>query len=181
MKISDIILLTLLWALFSLPLITAYPATIALFETMKKWNKLGVTGQVWHNFFTSFRINLRVKLFYSIIFILVFGSIYINYYIYSPIESRLDATIIFLTFISNGISMVIFYVSCLLWNDEENKIKLMERLVLVVSKIVLHPFKTALLFIILIFITEAVIIFPILYFIVGIILGLSSISFNFSK
>jgi len=172
LKISDVILLSLLWAIVSIPLITIYPATIALVHTMRKWADEGQTGQVWMNFFMSFRVNLKIKLLYSVIVVLTAISSYVNIYLHSKGLVQLNEMVILLMVISNGVTMLVFFASCINWDEKNIKVALLERLKSTVATIIAHPFKSIVLLVLLIFIFETVLIYPMIYFIVGIVLGL---------
>ena len=54
LRVTDVILLSILWAIVSTPLITLYPATIALMETINHWDDDGTTyvqgSHAWHVF-----------------------------------------------------------------------------------------------------------------------------------
>lgn len=55
--VGNFCLLNLLWLLFSLPVITVFPATVAMFGIMKEWTN-GSEPPVLSTFFTIFKKNV---------------------------------------------------------------------------------------------------------------------------
>lgn len=58
LKVFDSICLSILWVLFSLPLITIGASSTALYTTVYKYLRLG-EGYLWRTFWDAFRENLR--------------------------------------------------------------------------------------------------------------------------
>ncbi|CAA9585590.1 MAG: hypothetical protein AVDCRST_MAG18-3779 [uncultured Thermomicrobiales bacterium] len=59
--ITNYFLLNLLWALLSLPLLTVYPATVALFSVLRTW-RVGDSAEIVGPFFAAFRAKLGQSL-----------------------------------------------------------------------------------------------------------------------
>lgn len=69
---SNLFLLHLLWLAFCLPVITAFPATAAMFATFRSWDRgeQGIVGPFW----SSFRTYLRQALWLGVLWV-GFGGI----------------------------------------------------------------------------------------------------------
>lgn len=175
MRVTDVIFLSFLWALVSAPLITIYPSTIALMDTIKEWDSEGTTGRIWFNFFTSFKIEFKKKLLISLFWIIIFGSIYMNYSIYVPIENQIGTVIVSLIFTSNFISIMFFFVSGLIWQQGNKDTSIKSLFSDSLSFIVSRPFRSVIVTIILLFLLESIITIPVLSFVVGIPIALLAV------
>ncbi len=59
-KLADLVMLSLMWALCSIPLVTLGPATAALYDAAVKILRRGEAGNIYQRFFHSFRLNFKV-------------------------------------------------------------------------------------------------------------------------
>lgn len=181
MKITDVILVSVLWAIMAAPVITMYPATTALVATIKRWDDEGATGLIWKTFFNHFKSDLKLKMIFSIFWIIVFASIYTNYLLYSPVQTQMDQVIVSVSFISNGISVCIFLVSSILWGLSDVKVTFKKLLIDSLLVIGSRPFRSLLVTAILLFLIESILTMPIIYFISGIIISLLSVILTVSE
>lgn len=181
MKVTDVILVSILWAIVAAPVITLYPATTALVATIKQWDDAGATGLIWKTFFGHFKSELKLKLVFSVFWFIVFASVYANYLLYSPIETQMDRVIVSASFISNAISVCIFFVSSILWGLSNVKVTLKQLLIDSLLVIASRPFRSLLVTAILLFLIESILTLPIIYFISGIVISLLSIILTVSK
>lgn len=178
MRITDVVLLSILWALVSTPLITLYPATIALMDTVNEWDLNGTTGRIWLHFFASFKTELKKKILISIVWLIVLGSIYMNYSIYIPMDSQMDRIIVTLIFISNIISIMFFFVSGLIWSRTTQGISIKQLFSESLNFIASRPFRSVLVTFVLYFLIECIITIPVLSFLIGIPVSLLAIILN---
>ena len=65
-KLADLVMLSLMWALCSIPLVTLGPATAALYDAAVKILRRGEAGNIYQRFFHSFRLDLKVGALTSI-------------------------------------------------------------------------------------------------------------------
>lgn len=63
--VANYFLLNLLWLLISLPLVTAYPATVALFSVLRAW-RVEESSEIIAPFFSAFRRQFRRSLLLGI-------------------------------------------------------------------------------------------------------------------
>lgn len=178
LRLTDVILLSILWALVSTPLITIYPATIALMDTTNDWDLNGTTGRIWSHFFASFNTELKKKFLISLLWLVVFGSIYLNYSLYVPMESQMDRIVVSLIFISNIVSIMFFFVSGLIWSRTNEDVTIKQLLSKSLSFIASRPFRSVLVTIILYFLIECIITIPVLSFVIGIPVALLAVILN---
>lgn len=67
--VGNYCLLNLLWIVFSLPVISVFPATVAMFGIMKQWTN-GTDPPVLKTFFTIFKKNFKKSCFIGVIQVL---------------------------------------------------------------------------------------------------------------
>lgn len=175
LRVTDVILLSILWAIVSTPLITLYPATIALMETINHWDDDGTTGRIWLNFFSSFKSEIKKKLLLSSIWLVVFVSIYLNYTLYFPTKNQFDVLILSLIFISNLLSIMFFFVTSLVWSRSEIKITFKELFLKSLELITSRFFRTVLVTVITFFLIECTITIPVISFLIGIPIALLAV------
>ncbi|NLT11716.1 MAG: YesL family protein [Clostridiaceae bacterium] len=72
-KLGDMIILSVLWLIFSLPIITIGPASAALYYAVVRRFRLGYSGTI-HDFLRGFRQNLKQGVALTLIFI-IYGSL----------------------------------------------------------------------------------------------------------
>ena len=178
LRVTDVILLSILWAIVSTPLITLYPSTIALMETIKHWDDDGTTGRIWLNFFSSFKSEIKKKLLLSSIWLVVFVSIYLNYTLYFPTKNQFDVLIVSLIFISNLLSIMFFFVTSLVWSRSEIKITFKELFLKSLELITSRFFRTILVTVITFFLIECTITIPVISFLIGIPIALLAVILN---
>lgn len=82
MVITDYFLLGLLWLLTSLPLITIFHSTSALFSVIKQWQK-GNTGDILKYYFSSFKQQFGLKFIVFIFYLLCMSVIYLDFSVLS--------------------------------------------------------------------------------------------------
>lgn len=78
--IADIIIAGFLWLIFSVPIITIGPASIALYYTVAKVCRRK-RDTVWHAFLHAFKINLKQGIACTVIYLLYLGVIIFYFYI----------------------------------------------------------------------------------------------------
>ena len=78
--IADIIIAGFLWLIFSIPIITIGPASIALYYTVAKVCRRK-RDTVWHAFLHAFKINLKQGIACTVIYLLYLGVIIFYFYI----------------------------------------------------------------------------------------------------
>lgn len=76
-KLCDVILISILYVILCLPIVTIGPATTALYYTMVKVVRRE-RGYVFREFFRSFKQNFKSGLFLTIVLILCFMIIYVD-------------------------------------------------------------------------------------------------------
>ncbi|OCA87825.1 hypothetical protein A8F94_08250 [Bacillus sp. FJAT-27225] len=76
-KISNFLLLNLLWLLLSMPVIILLPATAAMFGVIRSWIKNKETSVI-RVFFELFKENFKHSLLFGIIWAIYAASAYIN-------------------------------------------------------------------------------------------------------
>lgn len=77
-KAWDMILLSILWLIFCIPLVTIGPATTALYYTVVKVIRRE-RGYVFREFFHSFKDNLKVGVITTLIFWIIAFILYVDY------------------------------------------------------------------------------------------------------
>jgi uncharacterized membrane protein YesL len=84
--IISYVLLSLLWVLFSLPTVTIFPATAAMFGVVRDWHMQKEVGVV-KPFFTHFKNNFKTSIGLSLIWGVILFSLYMNFQMIKPFES----------------------------------------------------------------------------------------------
>jgi len=85
-KITNLFFLNILWLLCSLPLITLFPATAAMFGVFKDWVQ-GKEGNLFKSFWNYFKTNFKHSFIYGIIWFLSLFIFYIDFALISEFES----------------------------------------------------------------------------------------------
>lgn len=85
-KITNFFLLNLIWLLLSLPLITLFPATTAMYAVLRDWVQ-GKDSGVVKPFFQYFKSNFKHSFFYGILWFIILYIFYIDLVIISEFES----------------------------------------------------------------------------------------------
>ncbi|MBO5665829.1 MAG: YesL family protein [Firmicutes bacterium] len=78
MRIFDTVVLSILWILCCLPLVTIGPATAALYYTAVKCVRFR-EQRTYRNFFRSFRENMRTGMGYTIVFLVLSAGMFFIY------------------------------------------------------------------------------------------------------
>lgn len=116
-RIFDVIVLSLLWVVFSVPIVTLGPATAALYYSAVKCVRFKEEG-TYKNYFDSFRENLRTGIGYTVVFLVLAVGMYLIYIMIVgtlPLEQALSVPVIwgFLLFCVFLVSVFICGVICL--------------------------------------------------------------------
>ena len=98
---SNLVILNLLWILMCLPIITIFPATIAMFGVIRQWIKKEDDRGLTRSFFLLFKQNFRQGLLVGAI-ILLFGTLVaVNFSLALQLENPLKMMyVVFLSFLS---------------------------------------------------------------------------------
>ncbi|WHY01266.1 YesL family protein [Neobacillus sp. DY30] len=98
--------LNLLWLLFCLPVITIFPATVAMYCVIRQW-VLHKDYSVFRNFFQYFKENFKQSFILGIIWIIFGGLFFLNFmllknfttfqYVLLPVLSLLGLVMLFIT------------------------------------------------------------------------------------
>lgn len=118
---SNLVILNLLWILMCLPIITIFPATIAMFGVIRQWiNKEDDRG-LTQSFFYLFKQNFRQGLLVGVI-ILLFGTlIAVNFSLALQLENPLKMMyVVFLSFLSLLYTFTCIYLFPLLVTYKDN-------------------------------------------------------------
>ncbi len=75
---SAFFLLNVMWVIVSLPIVTLFPATCAMYHTVKGWKKDGVDPNVWKPFMTGFKKHFRKSFFVGLLGFLAGGLLYLD-------------------------------------------------------------------------------------------------------
>ncbi|MFC4388784.1 YesL family protein [Gracilibacillus marinus] len=92
-KVTNYILLSVLWAIISLPLVTLFPATTAMFGVIKDWHEQKEKGVLKH-FFKHFSNHFKKSLLLGIIFWIVCIIFILDILIMNEVKST-ASTLIF--------------------------------------------------------------------------------------
>lgn len=85
-RITNLFFLNVIWLLSSLPLITLFPATVAMFAVFRDWTT-GQEGNLFKSYFKHFKENFKHSFFYGILWFLLLIIFYIDLIIISKIET----------------------------------------------------------------------------------------------
>ena len=107
-RITDFLLLNLLWLLCCIPIVTIFPATSAFYYVMLKIVRSEDPG-IFKNFFRSFIDNIKQGILPSLIFLPAGFLLYLDYVISGQLEQPLS-TLFQLVFVVLSIVFVVFYV-----------------------------------------------------------------------
>lgn len=114
-KIVDCVYLSLLWFLFSIPIITIGASTTALYHTTNK-NLIHSRGYVWQEFWDSFKSNFRQSTIMWIIFLIFYGLSIFNFIAFrqiSPSDGIGMDIVIFIIMIALITNLAIYYFPCI--------------------------------------------------------------------
>jgi uncharacterized membrane protein YesL len=110
-KVSDTLILTLLWTICSIPILTIGASTTALYYVALKIAK-GEEGNITRQFFSSFRNNLKQATILWGIFIvigLILGSNYLYYWVMGNQAGRLLQKLFLLLLILYGMTLTFLF------------------------------------------------------------------------
>ncbi|KIL45192.1 YesL family protein [Jeotgalibacillus soli] len=85
--IVDYFLLNVLWVIASIPLITIFPATAAMFGVVRKRQLQKETNGIFKSFYIQFKDNFKQSILLSIVWGIVGAFLYVDYKIISPESS----------------------------------------------------------------------------------------------
>jgi uncharacterized membrane protein YesL len=109
--VGNFCLLNLLWLLFSLPVITVFPATVAMFGIMKEWTN-GSEPPVLSTFFTIFKKNVLKSSLIGVVQILCTIIFVFDFQIFWNMEGNLKIILLpvftFLGFIFISMSIYLY-------------------------------------------------------------------------
>lgn len=77
-KISNFLLLNLLWLIFCLPIITIFPATVAMFGVVRQWI-LHKDYSIVSPFIRYFKENIKNSLLLGLLWTILAGLFYVNF------------------------------------------------------------------------------------------------------
>lgn len=66
-----------LWVVFSLPVVTVVPATVAVYAVMMVWNESG-PPRVWSEFWSAFRKHLKQSMWFTVLLTIVWSIIILD-------------------------------------------------------------------------------------------------------
>jgi uncharacterized membrane protein YesL len=104
--IVDYFLLNLLWFIVSIPLITVFPATAALFGVVRQRHLEKDSRGILIDYFTLFRDNFKQSFAISLIWAIVGAFLYIDYLLINPTQSLIQL----LLFVVLWIGIILFSV-----------------------------------------------------------------------
>lgn len=107
-RITDFLLLNLLWLFCCIPIVTIFPATSAFYYVMLKIVKDEHSG-IFKSFFHSFIENIKQGILLSLIFLPAGFLLYLDYVISGQLEQPLS-TLFQLVFVVLCIILVVIYV-----------------------------------------------------------------------
>lgn len=96
--IVDYFLLNVLWVIASIPLITIFPATAAMFGVVRKRQLQKETNGIFKSFYMQFKNNFKQSILLSIIWGVFGAFLYVDYTIISP-ESSIFQLILYILLI----------------------------------------------------------------------------------
>ncbi|WP_445661424.1 YesL family protein [Bacillus sp. FSL K6-3431] len=103
-SLSNFFLLNLIWILFSLPLITLFPATAAMFAVIRDW-KLGKHTSIFIAFLTYFKSNFMISFISGLLFFLFVFIFYIDFTLMDQLGPTMSVLVLSLLFILSLITL----------------------------------------------------------------------------
>lgn len=85
-RLTNLFFLNVLWLLISLPLVTLFPASAAMFAVFKEWTE-GKEGNLFKSFFKHFQANFKHSFLYGLLFGFLLAIFYLDLSIINEIES----------------------------------------------------------------------------------------------
>jgi uncharacterized membrane protein YesL len=108
-KITNCLIVSILWTIFSLPIITIGASSTALYYTVYKVIR-NDTGHIWREFWNAFKNNFKQSTFLWIIFLLIIAFLGVDCY-FSYILSDVNVTLKWMTVI-----LLIAIVFVVMWS-----------------------------------------------------------------
>lgn len=111
-KITDCLCLSLLWIISCIPIVTVGAATTAMYYTIKKVVRYGITGifrEYWHSFRLNFKQATMIWLVLALIYSLLAISCYGAYVLYLA-EFTPKAMLVFLLLLVSAVTMWAIYL-----------------------------------------------------------------------
>lgn len=108
-RITNLFFINVLWLLSSLPLITLFPATAAMFGVFRDWTE-GKEEKLFKSYFKHFKSNFKHSFLYGILWFLIITIFYLDLTIISDFETYNFAltSLLFLLFILVAFNTVYF-------------------------------------------------------------------------
>jgi uncharacterized membrane protein YesL len=111
---TSFVLLNFLWVLFCLPVVTIFPATAALFGTVRKWIKVGFDVGILKVFVQEFKDNFKKSFSLGFLWIVGFLILYMDISIVLQNEftgkSLLLILLLFFTLLFAFVSIYLFFI-----------------------------------------------------------------------
>lgn len=104
-KVFDVLVLSILWALFCIPIITIGPSTTALYYTTAKVIRKD-RGYVWHEFWHSFKTNFVTGAIYTVILAVIVVILYLGF---DMTQGTKDMTF---KFVRYAYILIVIFVAC---------------------------------------------------------------------
>jgi len=130
---------------------TLFPATAALFSSVRKWIMNDEEAPLIRTFFRSYKENYLQSMFGGIIFTIFFGLIIANYFFYNGLETQLQAVSVLFIVLFVLLSISVFNFFCILAHMHMKTIPTIKNAVLITIG---RPFTS-----LMIIITNAVVIY----------------------
>jgi uncharacterized membrane protein YesL len=123
-KISNFLLLNVLWFLLALPLITLFPATVAMMAVVRDWRSKEESG-VFKPFFHHFKDNFKQSFLYGILWAIILIILYINFILLGEMGSMANTIVtilliilgVLVTFVSIYLFPVMVYFQFSFWEN----------------------------------------------------------------
>ncbi|HLR68172.1 MAG TPA: DUF624 domain-containing protein [Virgibacillus sp.] len=108
-RITNLFFLNVLWLLSSLPLITIFPATAAMFGVFKDWTE-GKEEKLFKSYLRHFKNNFKHSFVYGILWLLIIAIFYIDLRIINDFETYnfILMSLLFLLFILFAFNTIYF-------------------------------------------------------------------------
>lgn len=111
-KLVDFLLLSVIWAIACIPVITIFPSTAAMFGVVRGWQLENKEDGVFRPFFKLFKENFRQGVGLSIIWTIIGLSLYGNVQLIEPsasiVQTILFVLTVFVAFLYGLLTMYLF-------------------------------------------------------------------------
>lgn len=108
-RLTNLFFLNVLWLLISLPLVTLFPASAAMFAVFKEWTE-GKEGNLFKSFFKHFQANFKHSFLYGLLFGFLLAIFYLDLSIINEMESYsfILTSLLFVLIILTAFNVVYF-------------------------------------------------------------------------